>query len=131
MMKDIDTIILTKRELQIMKVVWERGTATVKDVFEAISKKEATAYTTILTLMGILEEKGVLAHSRSGRAYLYRPLISRRQATRNQVRDILHRFFDGNPEKLIETVLEEELEKPELIEPVRGILSSRRQNQVA
>ena len=131
MIKDMEAIILTKRELQIMKVVWERGTATVKDVFEAISKEEATAYTSILTLMGILEEKDVLAHSRSGRAFLYRPLISRQQATRNQVRDILKRFFDGNPEKLIETVLEEELKKPELIEPVRDILSSRRQNQVA
>ena len=76
MKRDLDSIILTRQELQIMKVVWERGSATVKDVCEVMSKRKPTAYTTILTLMGILEEKGALSHVRSGRAYLYKPLLS-------------------------------------------------------
>ena len=131
MKKDLETIILTRQELQIMKVVWERDSATVKDVCEVMSKRKATAYTTILTLMGILEDKGVLVHSRSGRAYVYSPLLSRQQATRNQVQDLLTRFFDGNPEKLIENVLEDEVGKPELMGTVRNLLESRQQNQVA
>jgi BlaI family penicillinase repressor len=131
MKKDLDTIILTKQELQIMKVVWERGAATVKDVCEAMSKRKATAYTTILTLMSILEEKGVLVHTKSGRAYLYRPILSRRQATRNQVQDVLARFFDGRPEKLLENVLEEEMGVPELSETVKNFLDSRQKHQVA
>ena len=131
MKKDLDTIILTRQELQIMKVVWEHGSATVKDVCEAMSRRKATAYTTILTLMGILEDKGVLVHSRSGRAYVYSPLLSRQQATRNQVQDLLTRFFDGNPEKLIENVLEDEVGKPELMGTVKNLLESRQQNQVA
>ena len=131
MKKELDTIILTRQELQIMKVVWEHGSATVKDVCEAMSRRKATAYTTILTLMGILEDKGVLVHSRSGRAYVYSPLLSRQQATRNQVQDLLTRFFDGNPEKLIENVLEDEVGKPELMGTVRNLLESRQQNQVA
>jgi BlaI family transcriptional regulator, penicillinase repressor len=113
MKKDLDSIILTRQELQIMKVVWDLGEATVKEVCDAVSQRKATAYTTILTLMGILEEKGVLVHSRSGRAYIYRPLLTRQQATRNQVNDVLARFFEGNPEKLIANVLENEMSATE------------------
>lgn len=131
MKRDLDGIMLTKQELQIMKVVWERGTATVKDVCEAMSKRKATAYTTILTLMSILEEKGVLVHTKSGRAYVYRPVLSRRQATRNQVRDILIRYFDGSPEKLIENVLEDEMGVPELSGTIMNLLESKQKNQVA
>ena len=109
MKKDLDSIILTRQELQIMKVVWDLGSATVKEVCDVISQKKTTAYTTILTLMGILEEKGVLVHSRSGRAYVYKPLLTRQQATKNQVNDVLTRFFDGNPEKLIANILENEM----------------------
>jgi BlaI family penicillinase repressor len=131
MKKDLDTIILTRQELQIMKVVWDQGAATVKKVCDAISQKKATAYTTILTLMGILEEKGALIHSRSGRAYVYKPLLSRQQATRNQVHDVLNRFFDGSPEKLIANVLENEVKAPEQLGYVRNLLESKQQNQVA
>jgi predicted transcriptional regulator len=131
MKKDLNSIILTKQELQIMKVVWERGAATVKDVCEAMSRAKPIAYTTILTLMSILEEKGVLVHTKSGRAYVYRPVLSRRQATRNQVQDILERFFDGHPEKLIENVLEDEIGVPELSGAVMNLLESKQKDQVA
>jgi BlaI family transcriptional regulator, penicillinase repressor len=112
MKKDLDSIILTRQELQIMKAVWDRGEATVKEVCDAVSQRKATAYTTVLTLMGILEEKGVLVHSRSGRAYVYKPLLTREQATKNQVNDVLARFFDGNPEKLIANIMENEMAIP-------------------
>jgi BlaI family penicillinase repressor len=131
MKKDLGTIILTKQELKIMRVVWERGTATVRDVYEAMSKGKATAYTTVLTLMGILEEKGVLTHSRSGRAYVYEPLLTRQQATRNQVRDLLTRFFDGCPEKLIQNILENDVRAPEQLGTVRNLLLSKKEHQVA
>jgi len=116
MKKDLDSYILTRQELLIMKVIWERGSATVRDVCNVISKRKPTAYTTILTLMQILEKKGALVRKRIGRSYLYSPLFSKRQATRNQVNDLLNRFFDGNPDKLIETVLENEFRTPKPIE---------------
>lgn len=106
MKKDLDRIILTRQELQIMKIIWEMGAASVKDVYSVLSKRKNTAYTTILTIMGILESKGVLTHTKSGRAFIYRPLLTRQQATRNQVSDVLERFFDGNPQKLIDNVRE-------------------------
>ncbi len=131
MKKDLDSIILTRQELQIMKVVWDRGAATVKEVCDVISQRKATAYTTVLTLMGILEDKGALTHVRSGRAYIYKPLLSRQQATRNQIHDVLVRFFDGRPEKMMENVLENEVPAPEQLNTLRNLLEARREHQVA
>jgi predicted transcriptional regulator len=131
MKRDLESILLTRQELQIMKVVWELGSATVKDVCSAISQRKRTAYTTVLTLMGILEDKGVLAHQRRGRAYCYRPLLSREQATRNQIRDVVLRFFDGRPEKLIECVLENELIAPEQLGGLTNLLKPGEEHQVA
>ena len=131
MKKDLHSIILTRQELQIMKVVWRLGTATVKDVCAIISKNKPTAYTTILTLMGILEEKGALVHTRMGRAYVYKPLLSRRQATRNQVEDVLDRFFDSNPEKMIEYVLENEIKAESQLEYLRNLIEVGHEHQVA
>jgi BlaI family penicillinase repressor len=127
MKKDLESIILTRQELQIMKAIWQRGSATVREVCDSMSGKKVTAYTTVLTLMGILESKGVLVHTKVGRAYVYRPLLSRRQAARNQIHDIVTRFFDGNPKRLIEDILENEvLERGQLGE-VRDLLESRNQ----
>ena len=110
MRKDLDRIILTRQELQIMKIIWKLGAASVKDVYSVISGEKDTAYTTILTIMGILETKGALTHTKSGRAFIYSPLLSRQQATHNQVSDVLDRFFDGNPQKLIENIRENEMQ---------------------
>ena len=131
MKRDLDSIILTRQELQIMKVVWGLGNATVKEVCDAMSQTKTVAYTTILTLMGILEEKGALVHTRSGRAFVYSPLLSRQQATRNQVRDVIARFFGGKPEGLIEDILENETIAADKLEVVRNLVESRQENLVA
>jgi BlaI family penicillinase repressor len=127
MKKDLESIILTRQELQIMKVIWQRGSAAVREVCDSMSSKKVTAYTTVLTLMGILESKGVLVHTKVGRAYIYRPLLSRRQAARNQIHDIVTRFFDGNPKRLIEEILENEVLEREQLGEVRDLLESRNQ----
>ena len=104
MKKEMNSILLTRQELQIMKVIWEMGAASVKNVYAVISKRKPTAYTTILTIMGILESKGALTHPKSGRAFIYRPVLTKQQATCNHVHDIVDRFFDGNPDKLIANI---------------------------
>jgi len=131
MKRDLDSIILTRQELQIMKVVWTLNNATVKEVCDSMSQTRTVAYTTILTLMGILEEKGALVHTRSGRAFVYSPLLSRQQATRNQVRDLITRFFGGRPEVLIEDVLENETIASDQLEALRNLVESRQENLVA
>jgi predicted transcriptional regulator len=86
---------LTPQELAIMKVVWRLEQATVRDVYEALRAKRDIAYTTVMTMMKILEEKGYLKKSRVDRAYLYRPAQPRHQVVGDIVRDFLDRVFDG------------------------------------
>jgi predicted transcriptional regulator len=86
---------LTPQELAIMKVVWRIEKATVRDVYEALREKRDIAYTTVMTMMKILEEKGYLKKSRAERAYVYSPTRPRQQVVGAMVRDFLDRVFDG------------------------------------
>jgi BlaI family transcriptional regulator, penicillinase repressor len=86
---------LTPQELAIMKVVWRLEKATVRDVYEALREKRDIAYTTVMTMMKILEEKGYLKKTRVDRAYEYRPSKPRHQVIGAMVRDFLDRVFDG------------------------------------
>jgi predicted transcriptional regulator len=86
---------LTPQELAIMKVVWRLDKATVRDVYEAMRRKREIAYTTVMTMMKILEEKGYLKKTRVERAYLYRPAKPRHQVIGAMVRDFVDRVFDG------------------------------------
>jgi predicted transcriptional regulator len=99
---------LTEAELRLMEVVWERGEATVADVVAALEQREGLAYSTVLTTMRILEQKGYLAHRQEGRAFVYRALVDRSQARRSAVRHLLASFFDGSPEQLVLNVIDEE-----------------------
>jgi BlaI family transcriptional regulator, penicillinase repressor len=110
---DLDSILLTRSELLIMKVVWDEGAVTVKEAHQILSQNRSIAYTTVMTFMQILERKGALSRTRSGRAFIYTPLLSRQQATRNHVHDAIERFFDGRPERLLAEVLHNEALSPE------------------
>jgi BlaI family penicillinase repressor len=86
---------LTPQELAIMKVVWRLDKATVRDVYEALRERREIAYTTVMTMMKILEDKGYLKKARVDRAYEYRPAKPRHQVVGAMVRDFLDRVFDG------------------------------------
>jgi BlaI family transcriptional regulator, penicillinase repressor len=128
---DLDSILLTRGEFQIMKVVWDEGAVTTREVCQILSRHKAIAYTTVLTFMNILERKGALSHTRSGRAFLYRPILSRPQATGNHVRDTIERFFDGRPEKLLADVLSNEALSPEQLGCVERALGLWQENKIA
>jgi predicted transcriptional regulator len=86
---------LTPQELAIMKVVWKLEKATVRDVYEALRARRTIAYTTVMTMMKILEEKGFLTKTRVERAYLYKPSRPRQQVVGAMVREFVDRVFDG------------------------------------
>ena len=96
---------LTPQELAIMKVVWRLGTATVRDVHDVLRKahRDDLAYTTVLTMMRILEQKGMLAKDATAesRAFRYRPVRSQRQMMRVMVREFVDRVFDGAADSLV------------------------------
>ncbi len=86
---------LTPQELAIMKVVWRLGSATVRDVYEAMRAERTVAYTTVMTMMRILEDKGYLKKTLVERAHVYKPTRARQQVIGVMVKDFVDRVFDG------------------------------------
>ncbi|HKS97581.1 MAG TPA: BlaI/MecI/CopY family transcriptional regulator [Terriglobia bacterium] len=91
----------TPQELEIMKIVWRRGPVTVRDVYEALRAERQIAYTTVMTMMKILEEKGYLKKRRQERAYLYRAAERQDKVIRGMIREFVGRVFDGSAEPLL------------------------------
>jgi predicted transcriptional regulator len=98
---------LTGQELEIMKVVWDLESATVRDVYEALLERRKVAYTTVMTMMKILEQKGYLKKTQTDRAYTYRPAQPKRQVIGDMVRDFVNRVFNGSAEPLLVHLVEE------------------------
>jgi predicted transcriptional regulator len=94
---------LTQRELDIMRVLWDRGAATVSDVREHLPV--ALAYTTVLTILRTLEAKGHVGHESAGRAYLYFPLTVRRDAARAALQHVLQSAFQGSVSLLMNRLI--------------------------
>jgi len=92
---------LTPQELAIMKIVWRSQKTTVRDVYEALRATRPVAYTTVMTMMKILEEKGYLKKTLVDRAHVYQSARPRQQVLGAMVRDFLDRVFDGAPDTLL------------------------------
>ena len=98
---------LTEQELEIMKVIWSLETATVRQVYETLLERRRIAYTTVMTMMNILETKGYLKKRQEERAYVYRPSKPQKQVVRSMVRDFVNRVFNGSAEPLLVHLVEE------------------------
>ena len=92
---------LTPQELAIMKVVWGRRKATVRDVYETLRQQRPIAYTTVMTMMKILEDKGYLRKTLVDRAHVYQSVKPQQRVVGAMVRDFLDRVFDGAPNGLL------------------------------
>ena len=92
-------IVLYDRELEVMEVLWERGSATVAEVRDAL--EDEMAYTTVLTVLRRLEEKGYVTHEEEGRAHRYLPAIERQEARESALERLMSRLFHGSPELLL------------------------------
>ncbi len=114
---------LTDAELRLMDILWDKGTATVGDVVDALPNCKSLAYSTVLTTLRILEQKGYVRHEKHGRAFVYHPVVNRRQASQNAVQYILSRFFDNSPELLLLNVLENENIDPLELERLKTLVS--------
>lgn len=98
---------LTEAELRIMNVLWQRGSATVHEVLEALPAKPALAYNSILTIVRILEKKGYVKHLKDRRAHVFSPQVDRKDATRFEVRHLVSRFFGNSHDLLVLNILED------------------------
>ena len=101
-----------------MKVVWERETATVRDVYEALLEHRKVAYTTVMTMMKILEQKKYLKRTQADRAYVYRPAQPKRQVIGAMVREFVNRVFNGSAEPLLVHLVEEHNLSPDDLDEI-------------
>ena len=127
MMKTKETIRPTEGELEILSVVWERGSATVREVYEAISAERPMVYTGVLKLMQIMADKGLVIRDESARAHVYRAAVEKDETERRFVRDLSQRLFAGSAAQLALRALEMEPATEEEVAEIRKLLARRRQ----
>lgn len=117
--------VLTDHELRLMEVLWKKQRATVAEVVEALPPPPL-AYSTVLTTLRTLEQKGHLTHEEDGRAFVYRPLAPRSEAARSAVRHVLDRFFGSSPGALAVALLDDAPLSDDDLGHIKRILARRR-----
>lgn len=109
-------------EMQVLSVLWDKGPLTVREVLGALPDGKRRAYTTVLSIMQIMEKKGLLARSKDGVAHVYEPRVTARQVFRPLMRDLLRNFFRGNAPAAMQYLLDEaDVDRNEL-EAIRRLI---------
>lgn len=115
----------TERELEILKILWETGPATVRQVWEVMGKQEDLAQNTVQTFLRLMEEKGLVEHTVEGRSFLYRPLYSRQRT----VSRFLQRVFDGAADQLVQSLLDAKRLSSEEITAIEQLLEKEKKRR--
>ena len=117
----------TDAELAILRVLWEHGAATVRQVHDVLSRDRATAYTTALKMLQIMTEKGLVRRDETDRTHIYQARLSQEQTQRQLVRDLLDRAFGGSSSKLVMQALATRRASAEELTEIRKLLESSRE----
>jgi predicted transcriptional regulator len=120
----------TDAELAILRVLWERGPSTVRQVHDVlISRERPTAYTTALKLLQIMTEKGLVRRDQTDRTHVYHPRLTEEQTQRQLIRDLLDRAFGGSSSKLVMQALNTNRATPEELGEIRKLIEARREGR--
>ncbi|MBC7855190.1 MAG: BlaI/MecI/CopY family transcriptional regulator [Pirellulaceae bacterium] len=95
----------TERELEILKVLWDRGEATVRDVYEELRQRLPIVQNTVQAFLRTMEDKGLVSHRLEGRTFIYQPTYQRQQTTQRMAEQLLTRAFDGAMDQLVQSIL--------------------------
>jgi BlaI family transcriptional regulator, penicillinase repressor len=118
---------LTSHELELMKIVWRHdGAVTVRDVYEELRTQRPVAYTTVMTSLKTLEQKGHLKATQQDRAYLYRPARPKQQVIKEMVRDFVNRVFNGSSQPLVVHLLEDDQISESELREITRMLGKKR-----
>jgi len=118
------SITLTEAELRLMKMLWARGESAVSDLVAAMPEGEALAYTSVLTTIRILEQKGYVRHRQEGRAFVYSPCVEEREASRSEIRHMMQRFFGNSRERLLLSLLGDDEIDPEELKRLKEAIAN-------
>src|SRR5687768_11264456 len=116
-------IVFTDRELDVMNVLWDQGSATVTEVRDALH--DQLAYTTVLTILRTLEEKGYVTHEEEGRAHRYVPAVERANAAESAVGRMLKKLFAGSPEMMLTHLVSDRKLKPADLKRMRKLIDEQ------
>jgi BlaI family transcriptional regulator, penicillinase repressor len=118
----------TDLELQLLKAIWDRGQATVREVFQDLSAQRKIAYTTVLTMMGVLERKGHLEKIAGERAYLYRPTHPKTEVVEGMIDEFVDRVFRGATKPLLVHLVEDPNMPAEDLAEIEKLVRARRRD---
>lgn len=113
----------TDAELEILHVLWQHGTCTVRDVHEVLNRRSGTGYTTALKLLQVMHEKGLVARDESQRAHMYKAAVSKERTQKRFLADIVKRVFDGSPSRLVLQALGDHKASREELHEIRELLN--------
>jgi BlaI family transcriptional regulator, penicillinase repressor len=113
---------LTDAEARVMSVLWQKERATVADVVAALKKKRPVSYSTVQTILRILEEKCYVSHEKVARAFIYRARVDERQARRRALKHLVARLFNGSPSLLVLNVLEDDQIEPQELSRLKKLI---------
>ncbi len=113
---------LTDAEARVMSVLWQKGRASVAEVMAALKKKRPVTYSTVQTMLRILESKGYVTHEKVARAFIYLPRVDERQARPRALRHLVSRLFDGSARLLVLNVLEDGEIDPEELRHLKKLI---------
>ncbi len=113
----------TPAELEVLQVIWERGPSTVREVMSVLNRQRPRAYTSVMSLMNVMVEKGLLATKAKGRAFVYAARASQAGTQSEIVKDLLNRVFDGSASALVTHLLAEAKPDSDELEEIRKTIS--------
>ena len=113
-------------QLRIMKVLWERGSASVAEVAEGLGPNSGLAYTTVATMLRKMEARGMVEHHAEGRRFIYRAKIAEREVTRSMTGDVLERLFEGSLADMVSHILQTREVGPDELDELEQLIATRR-----
>lgn len=119
----------TEVELELLRVLWDKGAATVREMFEVISQQRALGYTSVLKMLQIMTEKGLVEREEAGKAHIYRATASQEETQSQMLRDLSERLFAGSAAQLAMHALSMEPATAEELEEIRKIIRQKKEKQ--
>jgi BlaI family transcriptional regulator, penicillinase repressor len=119
----------TAGELEVLKVLWDRGPSTVREVMDVLNESRPRAYTSVMSLLNVMTEKGLLVRQPQGRAFVYRPKTDRGRTLGRMVGDLLSRAFEGSTSQLVAHLLDQTKPSAEELAEIRRAIQQYQQER--
>jgi BlaI family transcriptional regulator, penicillinase repressor len=119
----------TPAELEVLKLLWQQGPCTVRQVLEVLNRRRHRAYTSVMSLLGVMTDKGLLKRRKQGRGYVYEPRVAREKTIGQMLQDLLKRAFEGSAASLVARLLDESSPSPRELEEIRNTIDQFRRGR--